>query len=77
MELSQHQGVVYEPGKLINGSLAWQMGVDHSYLPVCETMAPAPRVGCRAEAANFSGIFTGNVKKDNGTNPKDWVSFPG
>jgi hypothetical protein len=67
--------VVYEPGKKMNGTLAWEVGIDHSYLPLCPTMGDAPRVGCRAEAANFSGIFTGDPKT-NGTNPKDWVSFP-
>jgi alpha-galactosidase len=69
------KGVVYTPGGKINGSLAWQLDVDHSYLPVCSTMGPNPRVGCRAEAANFSGLFTG-PKGSNATNATDWVSFP-
>ena len=63
------KGVVFEnDGTKINGSLEWQLDVDHSYLPVCPTMDESPRAGCRAQGANFSGLY------DNAT--KNWTSFP-
>lgn len=63
------KGVANRSGDtLLNGTLAWQLDVDHSYLPVCPTMEPSPRVGCRAEGANFSGLYDEAAKQ--------WVSFP-
>lgn len=72
------KGVVFEPtGVAMNGSLQWQLHVDHTYLPVCQTMAPAPRVGCRAEAANFSGLCFEKNATTNCTTADEWKSFPG
>ena len=67
------KGVVFEPDDphnktRMNGSLLWNVYEDHSYLPICPTMGISPRSGCRAQAANFSGLYDEETKK--------WSSFP-
>lgn len=65
------KGVAFETdGSKVNGTLEWQLGVDHSYLPLCPTMGPIPRAGCRAEGANFTGLYDASL-------PSNWTSFPG
>ena len=41
-----------------NGTVEWSVENGHwKDLPVCETMADAPKIGCRAEGASFDGLM--------------------
>jgi len=64
------KGVAFETdGSLKNGTLEWQLKMvhNHSALPICPTMDTSPRAGCRAENAEFSGLYD--------EDSSNWTSF--